>query len=76
MAKNYFRMKKSLSMVVAAMMATMNVNAQDVQPYFELDQMPKLIKIMPAPPAFDSPELQMMWFAMAGASSNDRMRSA
>ena len=43
MAKNYFRMKKSLSMVVAAMMATMNVNAQDVQPYFELDQMPKLI---------------------------------
>ena len=49
-------MKKSLSMVVAAMMATMNVNAQDVQPYFELDQMPKLIKIMPAPPAFDSPE--------------------
>lgn len=47
-----------MMMVVAAMMATMSVNAQDdnVQPYYELDQMPKLIDIMPAPPAFDSPE--------------------
>lgn len=46
-------------MIVAfAMMTVMNVNAQDnnVQPYYELDQMPKLIEIMPAPPAFDSPE--------------------
>ena len=49
-------MKKTFSMVVAAMMATMSVNAQDAQAYFELDQLPKLIKIMPAPPAFDSPE--------------------
>lgn len=46
-------------MIVAfSMMTVMNVNAQDnnVQPYYELDQMPKLIEIMPAPPAFDSPE--------------------
>ena len=46
-------------MIVAfAMMTVMNVNAQDnnIQPYYELDQMPKLIEIMPAPPAFDSPE--------------------
>lgn len=45
-------------MVVAATMATLSVNAQDdtVQPYFELDKLPKLIEIMPAPPAFDSPE--------------------
>ena len=46
-------------MIVAfAMMTVINVNAQDnnVQPYYELDQMPKLIEIMPAPPAFDSPE--------------------
>ena len=46
-------------MIVAfAMMTVMNVKAQDnnVQPYYELDQMPKLIEIMPAPPAFDSPE--------------------
>ena len=51
-------MKKVLMMVVVAMMTAMNVNAQDdnVQPYYELDQMPKLIEIMPAPPAFDSPE--------------------
>ena len=51
-------MKKILSMVVAATMATMSVYAQTetVQPYFEIDQMPKLIDIMPAPPAFDSPE--------------------
>lgn len=44
--------------VVFAMMTVMNVNAQDnnIQPYYELDQMPKLIEIMPAPPAFDSPE--------------------
>ncbi len=40
------------------MMTAMNVCAQDndVQKYFELDQLPKLIEIMPAPPAFDSPE--------------------
>lgn len=51
-------MKKILWMVVAAMIATMSVNAQEstVQPYFELDQMPNLLDIMPAPPAFDSPE--------------------
>lgn len=30
--------------------------AMVAQPYFELDQLPKLIDIMPPPPAFDSPE--------------------
>ena len=51
-------MKKIFRMTVAAILATMSVNAQDntVQPYFELDQMPKLLEIMPAPPSFDSPE--------------------
>ena len=36
----------------------MSVNAQDntIQPYFELNQMPNLLEIMPAPPSFDSPE--------------------
>ncbi len=45
-------------LAAASIMAAMSVNAQDdaVQPYFELDQLPKLIDIMPAPPAFDSPE--------------------
>ncbi len=51
-------MKKVFLIVAFAMMTVMNVKAQDnnVQPYYELDQMPKLIEIMPAPPAFDSPE--------------------
>lgn len=41
-----------------AFMATMNAMAQEdkVQPYIELDQLPDLIKVMPEPPAFDSPE--------------------
>jgi len=49
-------MKKIIVLAVAAIMATMNVCGQDVQPYIQLDQMPQLINIMPAPPAFDSPE--------------------
>ena len=51
-------MKKILIFVVA-MMATISVSAQEeetVPVYFELDQLPKLIDIMPPPPAFDSPE--------------------
>lgn len=41
-----------------AFMATMNAMSQEdkVQPYIELDQLPDLIKVMPEPPAFDSPE--------------------
>lgn len=44
--------------VFMAFMATMNAMAQEdkVQPYIELDQLPDLIKVMPEPPAFDSPE--------------------
>lgn len=51
-------MKKSSLMVIAVVMVAMAINAQDnaVQPYFQLDQLPKLINIMPPPPAFDSPE--------------------
>ena len=51
-------MKKILAMAAAAMMAAMNVSAQEesVQPYIALDDMPRLLDIMPAPPAFDSPE--------------------
>ena len=51
-------MKKILIFVVA-MMATISVSAQEeetVPVYFELDQLPKLIDIMPPPPAFDSQE--------------------
>ena len=42
----------ALSLFIAITM-----QAQDeVKPYFELAQLPRLIEIMPAPPAFDSPE--------------------
>ena len=51
-------MYKHCLMAAAAIMAALSIHAQDttVQPYIELDQLPKLIDIMPAPPAFDSPE--------------------
>ncbi len=51
-------MKKTLSMVVVAIMTTLSVLAQnkDITPYMELSELPNLINIMPAPPAFDSPE--------------------
>ena len=42
-------MKKIYVMVVAAMMAVVSMSAQEnaVQPYIELDQMPRLLDIMP-----------------------------
>ena len=45
-------------MVLTTIMATVSVKAQieAMQPYFELEQLPKLLEIMPPPPAFDSPE--------------------
>ena len=44
-------------MVAAAIMAVTSVSAQEeVQPYFQLNEMPNLLEIMPAPPAFESPE--------------------
>ena len=51
-------MKRIILMAAAATMAVMSVNAQEetVQPYMELDQLPHLISIMPAPPSFESPE--------------------
>ena len=50
-------MKKSFVIVLAAIMAAMTINAQnEVQPYLTVDQLPDLIKCLPAPPAFDSPE--------------------
>jgi acid phosphatase (class A) len=59
-------MKKYFITVMAALMASMMLNAQDeVQPYFSVDQLPDLIKCLPAPPAFDSPEFanDMMRFS-------------
>ena len=59
-------MKKIFLMAVAALMVGMTVNAQnEVQPYIPVDKLPNLIKCLPAPPAFDSPEFanDMMRFA-------------
>ena len=59
-------MKKFFLIAVAALMAGLTMNAQDeVQPYLTVDQLPDLIKCLPAPPAFDSPEFanDMMRFA-------------
>ena len=59
-------MKKFFVIALAALMSSMTLNAQDqIQPYFTVDQLPDLIKCLPAPPAFDSPEFanDMMRFA-------------
>ena len=59
-------MKKYFAIAMVALMASFSTNAQDqVQPYFTVDQLPDLIKCLPAPPAFDSPEFanDMMRFA-------------
>ena len=50
-------MKKNFVIALVALLASMTLNAQDqVQPYFTVNQLPNLIKCLPAPPAFDSPE--------------------
>ena len=62
----YFNMKKFLAIALVAFAASMTLSAQDeVQPYLTVDQLPDLIKCLPAPPAFDSPEFanDMMRFA-------------
>ncbi len=59
-------MKKYFVIAMVALMASFSTNAQDqVQPYLTVDQLPDLIKCLPAPPAFDSPEFanDMMRFA-------------
>lgn len=50
-------MKRLIVVAAAAIMTAMGVQAQnsDVTPYFELNQLPKLIDIMPAPPHFRQP---------------------
>lgn len=51
-------MKKLIVMAAVAMMTALSVHGQNetVQPYIELDNLPRLLDIMPAPPAFESPE--------------------
>lgn len=51
-------MKRFLLIATVALLTTMNVWAQQdaVQPYFSTQELPDLIKCLPAPPAFESPE--------------------
>ena len=59
-------MKKRLLFALVAIVGSLMMNAQnEVQPYFTVDQLPDLIKCLPAPPAFDSPEFanDMMRFS-------------
>ena len=59
-------MKKNFVIVLASILAAVTLNAQnEVHPYFTVDQLPDLIKCLPEPPAFDSPEFanDMMRFA-------------
>ena len=51
-------MKRFLLIATVALLSTMNVWAQQdaVRPYFSTQELPDLIKCLPAPPAFDSPE--------------------
>ncbi len=78
MTKIHIVMKKRFLIVVAAVVACMTLNAQDeVQPYFTVDQMPDLLKCLPAPPAFDSPEFanDMMRFAWGKQQRLDSARA-
>ena len=71
-------MKRLFVIAVAALMAGMSMNAQnEVQPYLTLDELPDLIKCMPAPPAFDSPEFanDMMRFAWGKQQRLDEERA-
>jgi len=49
----------------------------NVQPYFTVEQLPDLIKCLPAPPAFDSPEFanDMMRYAWGKQQRTDSIRA-
>lgn len=72
-------MKKNFVIALAFIMAAMTLNAQNnVQPYLTVDQLPDLIKCLPAPPAFDSPEFanDMMRYAWGKQQRLDPERAA
>ena len=63
-------------MLVCGLMAA-SAQEAGVQPYFSVDQLPDLIKCLPAPPAFDSPEFanDMMRFAWGKQQRLDAERA-
>lgn len=71
-------MKKLFTMVAVAIMTAMNVSAQDTKTvYYTTDQLPDLIKCLPPPPAFDSPEFahDMMRYAWGKQQRIDTERA-
>ena len=70
--------KKCFVIALSLVMAAMTLNAQnEVQPYFTVDQLPDLIKCLPAPPAFNSPEFanDMMRYAWGKQQRLDSARA-
>ena len=72
-------MKKILLLMTAALMTTMNIWAQDeAKPvYYTTEELPNLIKCLPPPPAFDSPEFanDMMRFSWGKQQRIDQERA-
>lgn len=56
---------------------TLCAQSETAQPYFTVDQLPDLIKCLPAPPAFDSPEFayDMMRYAWGKQQRLDSVRA-
>ncbi len=70
-------MKKYLLLAVV-MMTTLCVAQDEVKPYMTVDQLPNLIKCLPAPPAFDSPEFanDLMRYSWGKKQRLDEERAA
>jgi len=68
-------MKKLFSAILAGVLLTASLQAQE--PYFTTEQLPDLIKCLPAPPAFDSPEFanDMMRYAWGKQQRLDSLRA-
>ncbi len=73
-------MKRLLLSLATTIVLALSVSAQQaaVTPYLTVEQMPDLIKCLPAPPAFDSPEFayDMMRYAWGKQQRLDTERAA
>ncbi|MCR4921163.1 MAG: phosphatase PAP2 family protein [Bacteroidaceae bacterium] len=73
-------MKRLLLSLATTIVLALSVSAQQaaVTPYLTVEQMPDLIKCLPAPPAFDSPEFayDMMRYAWGKQQRLDAERAA
>lgn len=72
-------MKKFRVLTIAIVVASLGVSAQDetITPYLTVEQLPDLIKCLPAPPSFDSPEFanDMMRYAWGKQQRLDEQRA-